>query len=445
MSDSSFMYDPRKMIGGPFSRCPSCGEQEFGTLSISNNFHTRRCRACLYSASKELPQLKKKLIYLDQMVLSNIAKELDPVWRQTRKRLDPFWIDLFDQLDRLLKLQLLVCPTSPTHEEESSYDSRFEFVLRRLYEHLANGVEFDFPEQILEQQLHLAFTAALEGTDPDFGQIVVKDVLHRDPNEWMDRIRISVNWPWNEEEVDRRRRTRDEGYDVTMKQIWTRWSGEKHRCFDDWFEEERRGIADAALSSYVQYHRSLAEVSPGVSPEDVLSLMPNRYARLVAGFLWQLEEINVAQQEQFAYVQQFLYSEAALKAPQNQISSLLFAGLARRAASGQKRVPNRGTYNDIRTISAYLPYCDAIFVDNEFAVMLGEKFIVEHIAAYPTRIFSARTKNEFLSYLKSIEETAPSEHVDAVRDVYGPDWDLPFRTILEQEREQSSRRQSRPQ
>ena len=109
MVDKSFVFDPRMFITGPFRPCPQCGESELGTLTVVNNFHRRRCRNCRHNAGNPLPPLRKRIVYLDQMLLSAIAKELDPVWRENTKRPDPFWVEIFDQLDRLVKLQLIVC------------------------------------------------------------------------------------------------------------------------------------------------------------------------------------------------------------------------------------------------------------------------------------------------------------------------------------------------
>jgi hypothetical protein len=44
---------------------------------ISGRTWTRRCRACLHTASRRLPELSKRVIYLDQMVFSNIAKAVE--------------------------------------------------------------------------------------------------------------------------------------------------------------------------------------------------------------------------------------------------------------------------------------------------------------------------------------------------------------------------------
>ena len=129
------------MIGPPYSSCPSCGEPQLGTLSISNNHWTRRCRTCRHTGNTRLPSLQKRLIYLDQMVLSNIAKALDPVWRETRGDQDPFWLDLYERLERLVKLQVVVCVESPIHDQESSV-TPYADTLRRLREYLSAKVEF---------------------------------------------------------------------------------------------------------------------------------------------------------------------------------------------------------------------------------------------------------------------------------------------------------------
>ena len=60
-----------------------------------NNRWTRRCRECWHTATEKLPPVERRAVYLDQMVLSNMAKALDPVWRATRGKQDPFWAELF--------------------------------------------------------------------------------------------------------------------------------------------------------------------------------------------------------------------------------------------------------------------------------------------------------------------------------------------------------------
>ena len=118
------MFDSRVFITGPRRPCPRCGQVKLGTLSVTNNLHTRRCGSCFHDEAEPLPPLAKRMVYLDQMVLSDIAKKLDLVWRDEKPHADDFWLEAFDRIDRLVKLQLIVCPNSPIHEVESSYAER---------------------------------------------------------------------------------------------------------------------------------------------------------------------------------------------------------------------------------------------------------------------------------------------------------------------------------
>jgi hypothetical protein len=49
-----------------------------------------------------------------------------------------------------------------------------------------------------------------------------------------------------------------------------------------------------------------------------------------------------------------------------------------------------------------------------------------------TRFFSLRKgeKEDFLKYLKSIEEEAGADHLRFVEDLYGSDWPTPFVDLL---------------
>ena len=108
----------------------------------------------------EPPHLKK-VIYLDQFAISEIVNAIDPR-SKAHKRMDPFWRQAFEALERVSKLQLVVCPWSPIHQDESLLSGRFER-LQRMYEHLANGVRFNRPNDVELHQLSPALTAWLDG------------------------------------------------------------------------------------------------------------------------------------------------------------------------------------------------------------------------------------------------------------------------------------------
>ena len=76
-------------------------------------------------------------------------------------------------------------------------------------------------------------------------------------------------------------------------------------------------------------------------------------------------------------------------------------------------------------LSAYLPYCDAMFVDKEMHGLLDEPPLKTALN-YGTKVFSPRSKQDFLDFLDQIENSAPAEHMAKVREVYGDGWEKPY-------------------
>lgn len=439
MAQEPFVFDPRLLIAGPFQPCPRCGEVQLGTLSVRDNVHARRCRNCFHHEEKRLPPLAKKLIYLDQMVLSEIAKKLDPVWREEKRHTDDFWLEAFYRLERLVKLQLIVCPDSPIHEVESSFLEPYESALRRLYKHLASGVILRFHHEVLMVQLHEAFDAWLADRDPDWGRVTREDVVRGRLDRWSDRLLLTVNMGHLPGEIENRRESRERAHEA-FEELWERRASQSQRSFEDLIQEERRGVAEQALRSFMVHDQRWRAVTTG--QEDVSHLMqlgPGWPVQLVSWLKRRLGERGVPPQDQLRRVAEFLYSEQALSAPENHLGALLHASLAWRAAHGQKSVPGRGTPNDIKFIAAYLPYCDAMFIDNEFAQLLREGPLAKTVSGFPVRIFSARSRDDFLAYLTELEEDADPAHVGLVRRTYGETWLERYCSILAHERSKGTR------
>ena len=158
---------------------------------VSSRTLSCRCRSCWHTETARLPAIRKKVVYLDQMAYSNMAKTLDPVWAAERRPQAAFWSRLFDALERAFKLHLIVCPKSVIHEKESVL-ARQPTMIRALYDHFGNGVEFEHPVIIHQHQLTRALRAALAGRPADYA-VPRGKILSRAPNAWLERIRVSVN------------------------------------------------------------------------------------------------------------------------------------------------------------------------------------------------------------------------------------------------------------
>ena len=104
---------------GPFIECPSCHSEEYGVQMIGGKGYSRRCRACSHSSYHELPLLRKKILFLDQMAASNMMFAINPQTKQNREgRVQPVWRELFEKLDVLTRLQVVLCPEGPRQERE---------------------------------------------------------------------------------------------------------------------------------------------------------------------------------------------------------------------------------------------------------------------------------------------------------------------------------------
>jgi hypothetical protein len=115
-----------------------------------------------------------------------------------------------------------------------------------------------------------------------------------------------------------------------------------------------------------------------------------------------------------ATMSEFLRSGAINEAPFNIIAASMYASLAQKAAAGQKKVPNQGTFTDVNIVSTLLPYCDAMFIDNGCRALLQD-IPKEHKLPFPCKVFSPNTGADFIRYLMEIRDSASPEALEINR------------------------------
>lgn len=102
--------------------------------------YSKECIKCGHEKGFSFPSIKKKIIYLDQFVISNLIKLLDKSHpSHARIKADSFWTDLFTKLELASKSQAIVCPDSFYHKDESLVGSIDFKLMKRLYEHFSSG------------------------------------------------------------------------------------------------------------------------------------------------------------------------------------------------------------------------------------------------------------------------------------------------------------------
>ena len=253
----TFKFDPRDLISPPFIICPKCNQELFGVISIRNNSYSRRCKNCLYpvgtnrTADYYLPNLNKKVIYLDQFAISEMMKVLNPESKSYQKgTVNKVWLNVFEKSHRLCKMQLIICPDSNYHHNESIVSPFFN-ELKRIYELFSHGITFYDNFSIQNRQLFDHAECWLEEREykPVFD---INDITDNNINAWQDRIIISVdvgNTDYLANEVRQSRETIHENF----KQLFEFWKKEKGRSFQEFYDRESKNHGRTILESYLSY------------------------------------------------------------------------------------------------------------------------------------------------------------------------------------------------
>jgi hypothetical protein len=423
------IMNARDFIRHPFTTCPKCGaEKEFGGLMVVGDSHIRRCRSCWHTQSFPLPPLNVSVLYLDQNILSNMLRILDPstgtskLERMEKQKHFSFFNEVFRKIHRLTKLQLLVCPESPIHYEESIASGTDFKKLKRLYKLLSRGVRFFSSNEIRNMQLCQRAAHDLSNHDNPAISLSINNVTHGDINAWQNYLQITLSQSTIDGLEESLRADKGKKYDGFAK-VWERWQSEKRRTYDEWYREERLALSQILKEKCAAVFKRKLETQFGLRQIELQDILPDANEQLLFELLKILgsDKRDLAE---FKKVWSFLESDTLDMVPHVRISSRMFAALAGRASRLQK-LPTRALFNDIDVISAYLPYCDAMFLDKEMGILLTEGPLRKFLG-FNTRIFSIAKKDEFLAFLDSIETNASSDHLEKVREVYGDSWEDPF-------------------
>lgn len=431
--------DWRALVRPPFGTCSACGQESLGRGLVNPSGYTLRCVSCGHSETFDLPPLHKTVLYLDQFALSEMMKALNPDTKaHQRGQVKPAWAELFEQLDRLAKLQLLVCPESEAHEDESQASPFFDSI-RSVYELLSGGLRFFDRETITQSQLvaHAKDWLANNADGPlDLGST---HAIMGQPHAWTDTIRVAVRFDVQQHEVEAQRQTRDGAHDALVA-VFSRWQAETTRRFEDWYEEELASFGPMIWKDYVGWQGRLQEVVSGARPPTLDNLSPPRGALHVQALQSVFSRAGVSPEVTLDKVREFLFSDTLGRVPVARIGALLYAGLAHQAATGRRRPPNRGTFTDVKTVSTLLPYCDAMLVDNETRTLLASGPVKRRLG-FETLVFSTASLADFRKFLEGVEANASPEHLRLVREVYG---EVSPYTSLFLDKKRRERRDSQP-
>jgi hypothetical protein len=371
------------------------------------------------------------------------VKALDPAFpRQALLlRQEPFWIDVYRKLYRLLKLQLIVCPASCFHRTESLLSSEPDFEsLQDLYFHLSDGCRFHDDLTILQWQVIRHFRDYLQCTPDREPTLLVRDVVRGELEPWSEPNISMLERRFTRAEVEALRGQRLKLHESLIERfkVW-----QQDQChFDVAVLEEAQALGRAIVQGFwndITRHARAALV-PGASL--LLALHRPPLVGLVYEMTKLLGEYGVHDPAtQIEKVSEYFQSTDLLRVPFVRLSGRLYASLARKAQAGQRVLPTEGTITDVHMIASLLPYCDAMFLDAEMAAYLREVPLRGECEHFETQIFSLRSVRGFLQLLDQIEEQAGRGYVAKIERVYGEPWLEPNMNLVEFDR--ARRRPSR--
>ena len=418
--------DPRDFIKPPYQICPNCKSNQYGVLNIFDTHYTRRCKNCWHTKSYTLPQIHKKIIYLDQFSISNMMKAINPATINHQKgRIGSFWRNLFEKLDILCKLQSIICPYSDIHTQESVVYQYFQ-ELRRMYESLSCNICFKDLNSIQLSQIYEHARWWINGKKEPYRPNLKRNKVFFSPVDvWSDTYFLSVNFRITDKMLDEIRKTRERTF-LAMKEVFKQWQDDSDKDFNFWFKEEILGFGKSVIKQYSDYLSHRIKIRMGLEFPNLDAFIPPQCTHLIHILEGLFKKEGIKDKELLDKTFEYLQSPTLGLIPFNRISAMMYAAIARRAAhGGQKKPPNQGTSNDIDVISTLMPYCDAIFIDKECHSILNEEPLRSELK-FDTQIFSMKNRNRFIEYLEKIKQEIPNEHIKIIHEVYGENWIKPF-------------------
>lgn len=386
--------------------CPGCGgKNRFGNVSVRGDHVLRGCMSCKYSTTVWLPEVRKKVVYLDQFFFSS-------AFRAREQR----FVEAAQRIRDLSSLQLLVVPFSSIHEDEThqwrGYGGKNKDDLMEFIKATSRGHEFEPAYDVERTQIVRAFQAFLKDHSPEF-VLEERDAIEGSIHEWDDYFRIDVGRYIGDIELlrDLKRQSTEQ-----LVGIFEGWR-QSTNTFEQDVELELRAAAKGYLDSYFAY---AARVAGG----DFNALFDSPImSTIVQSMLYCFAE-DTPPEDRLKQVARFFVSEHFANVPYQWFSARMFSSLKdmvkRGAYANRENALQRlsGFFQDVKHIATYAPYCDAFVMDQPMAALVSNPQVGLE-KRYPVKVFSLNNWDDFLSWLDTLKAGMSEEHKAGLSAAYG--------------------------
>jgi len=385
--------------------CPGCGAKDgFGNVAVHDHV-LRGCKHCRYQSMVWLPEVKKKVIYLDQFFFSGAMRGGDTRFAEAAKR-----------VKRMCHLQLLVAPFSSVHEDEThqwrGHGGMTSAQLMEFIKNTSRGAEFKKDYEVEHEQIFKAWEAFLKGQPYQY-LVETEDAIKGGTlAKWDHYFRIDVGGYMRD--VELKRRLKEESVDELVK-VLDKWQASTE-TFADAVALEIRDSARLYVSTYLTLIQRYAA-------GDVAAAFDSPMVATVVEQMMHWLPKDQPLPERIAQCIEFFKSPHFSEVPHEWLSSHMFATLKAMvqhgAFSNREDARNRlsGVFEDIKHISRFSPYCDAIVIDKFMADLVCRPTVgIEQ--RYGPLIFSLSNWNDLLAWLDGLEAGMSEEHRRGVAAAY---------------------------
>lgn len=381
--------------------CPGCAARaSFGNVEVFGTHIYKGCKRCRYHQRIPLPEIRKRIVYLDQFFFSHAFRENDARF-----------MDAAERIKNLCSLQLLAAPYSTIHEDETHQWHRrqelFDFIKAT-----SRGAEFEPAYDVERLQLEKAFASLLRGEPPTYREERV-DALPDDIDEWDSYMRIDVGRYIGDIDLIRDlKRQSIEG----LVSLFPGW-----RAHPQSFDADLAAEYQAAGRGYMQF---FVEYVARIARGDYAAFIDAPLASMVVQSLLHVIPQSIPEDQHLAQVAQFLSSEHFKVTPYQWLNAHILATLKAIVKDGayanREQALRRlsGFFFDVKHVATYAPYVDAFVVDQPMAELVNRPTVALE-NRYGTKIFSLNNWNDFLVWLDEIKAAGMTDiHKEALRAAY---------------------------
>lgn len=402
--------------------CSNCGKNSFRPFRIlpgnqSPDILQKYCRECKFPLSTtskliplELPSIKnKKIIYLDQNIISEIMNALMPnSQNEMREELRERALNIYKKLEKLRKSQCIVCPYSWDHRRESVVEPEMFRNLLRVYTYLANNIRFVDAFTIQKNQIDKYFEALVKG-QTDGISFEDDSVFEKDPNHWFWE---QENMPFSYVTIE------DEDLDVI--EIRDKTHEEIVKIYNSWKEKpEEQIFSEESHAFTIWINRCLAHFF-GLKIDNSLTQEGIAHCLNILTSVQRILSKGGMDSNPKKVMEIFESDDFVEKIPFIRYSAAMNLSLSRKVKAKQDPVQQDewlGEITDISRISNYSIYCDAVFTDKFFAERFREDDI-KKLTGSRCEFFHFKKHQEFIEYLSKIE-TEYAEQIEQSEKILG--------------------------